>query len=113
MSVIHQSDAYFMANMKYFPADKAVYLKEKLRTMDNEKILLLSSIKLKSPNVMLLVSLFLGCFGIDRFLLGNVGMGLLKLFTAGGFFGILTIIDWFLIRKKTREANFNKIMLWL
>lgn len=39
MSVIHQSDAYFMANMKYFPADKAVYLKEKLRTMDNEKIL--------------------------------------------------------------------------
>ena len=30
-------DMYIMTNQKYFPEEKIVYLKEKLRTMDDEK----------------------------------------------------------------------------
>ena len=109
--MIEQSkvDMFFMTNAKYFPEEKAVYLKEKLRNMDDEKFSLVSTIELKDPTTLLLVSIFLGTLGIDRFMLGDTGMGILKLLTAGCC-GVLTIVDWFTISKKTKEANFNKMM---
>ena len=102
-------DMYFMTNAKYFPEEKALYLKEKLRTMDEEKFSLLSTITLKDPTTLLLVSIFLGTLGIDRFMLGDTGMGILKLLTAGCC-GILTLVDWFTISKITKEKNFDKVM---
>jgi TM2 domain-containing membrane protein YozV len=58
----------------------------------------------KDPAVSLVLSLTLGSFGIDRFYIGNVILGILKLITFGGAF-IWTIIDWFLIMGATRRAN--------
>lgn len=102
-------DMFIMTNQKYFPAEKIMYLKDKLRTMDEEKFSLVSTIELKDPTTLLLVSLFLGGLGIDRFMIGDTGMGVLKLLTGGGC-GILAIVDWFTISGKTKEVNFNKIM---
>lgn len=102
-------DMYIMTNQKYFPEEKIIFLKDKLRTMDEEKFSLIQAVELKDPTTLLLVSIFLGVLGIDRFMLGDTGMGILKLLT-GGCCGILTIIDWFSISKKTKEANFNKLM---
>ena len=102
-------DMFIMTNQKYFPAEKIVFLKEKLRTIDEEKFSLVSAIDFKDPTTLLLISLFLGSLGIDRFMLGDTGLGVLKLLT-GGCCGILTIIDWFSITKKAKEANFNKVM---
>ena len=102
-------DMYIMTNQKYYPEEKIVYLKDKLRTMDDEKFSLISTIELKDPTTLLLVSIFLGVLGIDRFMLGDTGMGILKLLTAGCC-GILVIIDWFTISKKAKEVNFNKLM---
>ncbi len=102
-------DMYIMTNQKYFPEEKIVYLKDKLRTMDDEKFSLISTIQMKDPTTLLLVSIFLGTLGIDRFMLGDIGMGVLKLLTLGCC-GILTIVDWFTISKKARERNFNKVM---
>jgi TM2 domain-containing membrane protein YozV len=55
--------------------------------------------------IALILSLTFGYFGIDRFYIGNIILGILKLITFGGFF-IWSIIDWFLITNATRKANF-------
>ena len=102
-------DMFIMTNQKYLPAEKIMYLKEKMKDMSEDKMSLISTIELKDPTTLLLVSLFLGSLGIDRFMLGDTGLGVLKLLT-GGCCGILTIIDWFGIQKKTKEVNFNKLM---
>lgn len=102
-------DMYVMSNQKYFPAEKIVYLKDKLRTMDEEKFSLLTTVEMKDPTTVLLISIFLGTLGIDRFMIGDTGMGILKLLTCGCC-GILTIVDWFTISKKTKELNFNNVM---
>ncbi len=67
---------------------------------------------MKDPTVLLIVSLFLGGLGIDRFMLGDTGMGILKLLT-GGLCGVLTIIDWFTVTKKTKQANFSAVSMVL
>ena len=102
-------DMYIMVNQKYFPEEKIIYLKEKLCKASEQQFALISSLEMKDPTTLLLVSIFLGTFGIDRFMVGDTGMGVLKLLTAGCC-GILTIIDWFTISKKAKEANFTKVM---
>jgi TM2 domain-containing membrane protein YozV len=49
-------------------------------------------IHMKSKTTALILSILLGCIGVDRFYLGYVGLGILKLILAGGF-GIWWIID--------------------
>jgi TM2 domain-containing membrane protein YozV len=44
----------------------------------------------------LLLSIFFGGFGVDRFYVGKVGTGVLKLLTIGGF-GIWYLVDIILI----------------
>ena len=52
--------------------------------------------------IALLFSIFLGYFGIDRFYMGQVGMGIGKLLTGGGC-GVWWLIDVILIA--TRSSN--------
>ena len=105
-------DTYIMTNQKYLPAEKIVFLKQKLLEIDETKFSLVSAVEMKDPTTLLLVSIFLGTLGIDRFMLGETGMGILKLLTVG-LCGVLTIIDWFTIQKKTQDLNFNNMMLVL
>lgn len=103
------ADTFILANAKYFAADKIPFIKERLESLPKEKEILLSALDLKDPNMMILISLFGGTLGLDRFFLGDTTMGVLKLVTGGGC-GIWTIIDWFTISNATKESNFNKLM---
>ena len=51
-------DMFIMTNQKYFPAEKIMCLKDKLRTMDEEKFSLVSTIEFKDPTTILLISIF-------------------------------------------------------
>jgi TM2 domain-containing membrane protein YozV len=58
----------------------------------------------KDPGTLLVLSVLFGTLGVDRFMLGDMGMGILKLFTFGGC-GILWLIDIFTIKGKVNEYN--------
>ncbi len=46
--------------------------------------------------ILLLLSIFIGGLGIDRFYLGKIGTGVLKLITLGGF-GVWWLVDLIII----------------
>ena len=100
---------YIMANANFFPEGSVNALGARLSKLSQNQFNAIQGIQLKDPMIMLLLSLFLGGWGVDRFLLKEIGLGVVKLLTCGGC-GIWTIIDWFLVMNKTREFN-QKLVL--
>ncbi len=90
-----------------FPEDKMMLLREQLLHLPDEKFTMIQIAPYKDPTTLLLFSIFLGNYGVDRFLLGETGLGVLKLLTCGGF-GIWWLVDMFLILGKTKEWNYQK-----
>ena len=101
---------YIMSNREFFPSIKLIYLKNKLLKMDKDKFERVCLCDLKSPTIILLVSVFLGGIGIDRFMIGDIGIGILKLLTVG-LCGIFWIYDIFTITERVKKINFESIIL--
>jgi len=97
-------DMFIMTNAKFFEPFQLAQIRERLTNLDDSRWGLIQTIQFKDPTIMLIVSLIGGHFGIDRFLLGDTGLGVAKLLTCGGL-GIWTIIDWFMIMGATRDKN--------
>ncbi len=101
-------DMFIMANGKFFESHHVVQIREKLLTVDDSKWAMIQTLQFKDPTTSLIVSLLGGGLGIDRFLIGDTGLGVGKLLTCGGL-GIWAIVDWFLIMGATREKNIAKL----
>ncbi len=101
-------DMYIMSNSKFFESHQLGLIRERLLNMDESKWAVIQTVQFRDPTLMLIVSLLGGSFGIDRFIIGDTGLGVGKLLTCGGL-GIWTIVDWFLIMGATREKNFLKL----
>lgn len=105
-------DMFLMANGRYFESTQIPQLKDRLLRADDSKWTMLQSIDYKNPTTTLIVSILVGYLGIDRFMIGDTGLGIGKLLTCGGL-GIWTIVDWFLISGATKEKNMEKVQHFL
>lgn len=105
-------DLFIMTHAKSFETHQLSFLREKLLALDDSQWIILQSLNIKDPMLSLIVSIVGGHFGIDRFLIGDIGLGIGKLITCGGL-GVWTVIDWFLIMDATRSKNFGKLQPYL
>jgi TM2 domain-containing membrane protein YozV len=105
-------DMFIMSNGKFFESHQINSIRDRLLSLDESKWTILSTAQFKDPTTTLIVSILAGSLGIDRFIIGDTGLGVGKLLTCGGV-GIWTIIDWFMIQKATREKNMQKIQQFL
>jgi TM2 domain-containing membrane protein YozV len=96
-------DMFMIANNKYFEGHHLNAVREKLLSLDDSKWPLIQTLQFKNPDTAQILSI-MGQVGIDRFFIGDTGLGIVKLLTCGGL-GIWTIIDWFMIQGAAREKN--------
>ncbi len=102
-------DLFMMTNAKFFEGHQVSVIRELLIQADEAKWMQIQALSFNDPTTSLIVSLVGGNLGIDRFMIGDTGMGVAKLLTCGGV-GIWTIIDWFLIMGAAREKNYEKLI---
>ncbi|ATA72013.1 TM2 domain-containing protein [Capnocytophaga canis] len=101
-------DMFIVSNGKYFKSEAIPYIRKQLSEMNENQWVMLQSLQFKDSQTALIVSLIGGGLGIDRFFIGDIGLGIAKLLTCGGL-GIWTIVDWFLIMDATRDKNFEML----
>lgn len=101
-------ETFLAKQKKFFPQESLKSLRSVLLGLPDEALPCLEQLEFHSPNKILLISLLFGSLGIDRFLLSDKGVGLLKMFTCGCL-GILTVYDWINIRKMARAYNLVKL----
>jgi TM2 domain-containing membrane protein YozV len=101
-------DMYLMSKSKYFEPHQLDFIRQKMLLLDENRMFRVQTTELKDPIILLIVSIVGGHFGIDRFIIGDTGLGIAKLLTCGGL-GIWTIVDWFLIMPRTKEKNMETI----
>lgn len=100
------------SNAKYFDATQIPILREKLKNASDEQYLAVQTQSYIDSTVTTIISVLLGGWGIDRFMVGDIGMGVLKLLT-GGLCGVLWLIDIFTISKKVKNKNFAQVCMLL
>lgn len=105
-------DAFIMANGKYFHDYQISAVREFLLAADDSKWPMIQALQFKDPTITLIISIIGGSLGIDRFFLGDMGLGVIKLITCGGA-GIWTIVDWFLVMGVARDRNMQKLQTML
>ena len=95
------------------PAGSIPSVRTRLENTDisESEILALQS-QMKDPLLSILLSIFIGTLGVDRFYIGDVGLGIGKLLTGGGC-GIWWLIDIFLIVDATKQKNLEQLSYYL
>ena len=93
------------------PSDQVTTLKAALENAPDEKFDEIACVPIKSSTTTLLFSIFLGNLGVDRFYIGDIGLGIGKLIC-----GLLTLelwpfIDIFFSYRAAKKKNLTYILL--
>ena len=99
-------DLFMATHGDKFPGSQHPSIRQILEGLDEGKFNIVMAQEYKSPNTILLISLFVGSYGVDRFMLKDKN-AIWKLLTCGGC-GIWTIADWFSAKDRARAYNFNQ-----
>jgi TM2 domain-containing membrane protein YozV len=99
---------WLSANANKLPEAQLHIIKEKMMTMSDSDFERISYTSLTDPTLMLIISIFFGMLGVDRFALGDIGLGVGKLLTCGGCY-IWWLVDLFHIMDATKQKNMQKI----
>ena len=95
---------FLLENQRKFNTVDFMTIKQQLDKMSDKQLYILNSVDFKDPTIALVLSVVVGGWGIDRFYIGDTGLGVLKLITAGGL-GVWWLVDLFVISGKTKKNN--------
>ncbi len=99
----------FEAIRDKLPEDKSRIVLGALREADDPVYDGIMCSRLYDPIHILLFSIFLGGFAVDRFMIGDIGLGVAKLLFGWLTCGIWNLIDIFFSYKACKEKNFRKV----
>ena len=95
---------------KYTPVYAMSNVQEQIeRCQLSEKQIAYAAMDMKDPTIAIILSVLAGTLAIDRFYIGDIGLGVAKLLTCGGL-GIWWLVDLFLIMNRTKEKNYQLFM---
>ena len=66
-------DLFLAANQKFFSPMQILTIKDRLLALDDDRFAVINALDYKDPTMMIIVSIFAGSLGIDRFMLGDTG----------------------------------------
>jgi len=102
---------FIILNKKYLPLAAMEEIRAKLLSLDKKQFNRVEWLEFKDPTTMIIISIVIGEFGVDRFLLGDISMGALKLILTlcCGIGLIWWLIDIFNIQEMTRDYNYQQL----
>jgi TM2 domain-containing membrane protein YozV len=92
-----------------FPAESIPMIRERLENLPADREMAVMAMDFTNPILSIALSAFVGEFGVDRFIIGDIGLGIGKLLTGGGC-GVWWLIDLFLIMGATKKKNLEKFL---
>lgn len=92
------------------PIESMEMIRKRLIEMDYS-IASIRMAQFKDPTMALILSVLVGSLGVDRFYIGDVGLGVGKLLTCGGAY-IWWLIDIFMIQDATRKKNMEMFLMF-
>ena len=101
-------DMFMLMNSKFFESYQLPVIRDRLIQIDDSKWGMVQITTFKDPTTAIILSVLTGVYGVDRFYIGDTGLGIAKLLTCGGL-GIWAFVDWFLIMGATRQKNYERL----
>ena len=92
------------------PIESIEMIRNRLSEMDYN-IASVRMAQFKDPTMALILSVVVGSLGVDRFYIGDVGMGVGKILTCGGAY-IWWLIDIFMIQDATKRKNLEQFLMF-
>ena len=97
-------DMFLSMNAANFKPSDWTMIKERLEKLDDDKFYLIQGLQFQKPDTIFIISILLGW---ERFWLGDIALGLVKILTAFGC-GIWWLVDIFTAKERTFKYNLQQ-----